>query len=253
MDAPQLPYDERVALDALAADLRRIFGVRLRSLVAYGLDGRRRNQSLLHTLAMVDRVTFEDLAACVPSSSRWRGMGLDVPLIVSREEFLRTLDVFPLEYSAILANHIVLEGAHPFDSIGVSEADLRRACEQQARSHLIHLREGFLESGGDPRDISRLIVDSAPAFRMLLANLEYLRRHGGAGVESVESVESNDASDHDLAEEAERTLGVPASVVTEVLASPSSATMIADPTALLSRYIGAAETIWTYVDRWRHA
>jgi hypothetical protein len=244
MDAPQLSYDERVALETLAADLRRIFGVRLRSVIAYGLDGRQRNGSPLHTLALVDRVTFEDLVACVPSSGRWRGMGLDVPLIISRDEFLRTLDVFPIEYSSILTNHIVLDGTHPFEGIGVSEADLRRACEQQARSHLIHLREGFLESGGDSRDMSRLIVDSAPAFRMLLASLEYLHRHGGTSV---------DASDHDLAEEAERTLGVPASVVSEVLASPSSATMIADPTALLSRYIAAAEAIWAYVDRWRHA
>jgi hypothetical protein len=245
MDAPELlPADERVALDVLAADLRRIFGVRLRSVVAYGLDGRRRNRSLLHTMAMVDRVTFDDLAACVPSASRWRGMGLDVPLIISRDEFLRTLDVFPLEYSDIISNHIVVHGEQPFGGVGVSGSDLRRACEQQARSHLIHLREGFLESGGDPRDISRLIADSAPSFRMLLANLESLQQPVGV---------RNDASDDDLAEEAERTLDVPASLVREVLASPSSATTIADPTALLSRYITAAEAIWAYVDRWRHA
>src|SRR5262245_11102387 len=145
MDASQLSADERAALDALTIDLRRIFGVRLRSVVAYGLDARRQNHSLLPTLVMVERVTFEDLAACAPSSRRWRALGLEVPLIISTEEFHRTLDIFPLEYSAILANHVVVDGTRPFEGLAVAEADLRRACEQQARSHLIHLREGFLD------------------------------------------------------------------------------------------------------------
>jgi hypothetical protein len=241
MDASQLSADERAALDALTTDLRRIFGVRLRSLIAYGLEARRQNHSLLNTLAMVERVTFEDLAACVPSSGRWRALGLEVPLIISRDEFHRTLDIFPLEYSGILANHIVVDGTQPFEGLAVAEVDLRRACEQQARSHLIHLREGFLESGGDSRDISRLIAASAPAFRALLVNLAYLRRHPGA----------REPDDHEIAEDAERSLGVSAELVREVLAAPASITTIADPTALLGRYIAAAEKIWTHMDRWR--
>ena len=241
MDASQLNAEERAAVDALTIDLRRIFGVRLRSLVAYGLASRRHNHSLLTTLAMVERVTFEDLAACVPSSGRWRAMGLEVPLIIGREEFHRTLDIFPLEYSAILANHVVVDGSRPFEGLAVAEADLRRACEQQARSHLIHLREGFLESGGDSRDISRLIAASAPAFRALLVNLAYLQRHPA----------SLEYDDHEIADDAERMLGVSAELVREVLAAPASITTIADPTALLGRYIAAAERIWTYVDQWR--
>ena len=242
MDASELDADERAALDALTIDLRRIFGVRLRSVVAYGLDARRRNHSPLPTLAMVERVTFDDLAACVPSSRRWRALGLEVPLIISREEFHRTLDIFPLEYTSILANHVVVDGTRPFEGLAVAEADFRRACEQQARSHLIHLREGFLESGGDSRDISRLIAASAAAFRALLVNLAYLQRHPGSG----------DHGDHEIAEDAARMLGVSAELVREVLAAPASITTIADPTALLGRYIAAAEKIWSHVDQWRH-
>ena len=244
MHASQLTADDRTALDALTADLRRIFGVRLRSLVAYGLEARRRNHSLLNTLAIVERVTFEDLAACVPASGQWRALGLEVPLVISLDEFRRTLDIFPIEYSDIIASHIVLDGTRPFDGIIVPEADLRRACEQQARSHLIHLREGFLESGGDSRDISRLIAVSAPAFRALLASLAHLHEHTRAG---------NDRDDHEVAEEAERTLGISAELVREVLSAPASMTTIADPMALLGRYIAAAEQIWAHMDRWRHA
>ena len=53
----------------------------------------------------------------------------------------------------------------PFAGIRVADADRRRGCELHAKSHLIHLREGFLETQGDARASSRLIAASAPAFR----------------------------------------------------------------------------------------
>jgi hypothetical protein len=105
-----------------------------------------------------------------------------------------------------------------------------------AKSHLIHLREGFLEAGGDPQTTARLISASARSFRALLANIARL-------------AEDLDA---DVAATAERQIGVSASVVREVLAAGAGNTStIAEPTALLSRYIEAAERVWEFVDSWR--
>lgn len=212
----------RAALDALAADLRRVFGARLQALVAYGdpsaADG-------WHTLALVDDIEFRDLAACVPLADRWRRAGLAEPLILSRHEFLRTLDVFPLEYGDIIAHHTVIDGGDPFEGVAVAEADLRRACELHAKSHLIHLREGFLESGGHAPAVSRLIGHSAAAFQTLLANVE--RLDPGAVSRA----------------------GIPDDLVREVATAAEST--IADPTALLSRYITAVERLWQQVDGWR--
>ena len=53
-----------------------------------------------------------------------------------------------------------------------------------------------------------------------------------------------------LASTIERMIGVPAPLVAEILASTGMST-IADPTALLARYIDASERIWRYVDGWR--
>ena len=52
----------------------------------------------------------------------------------------------------------VVAGANPFASLAVDPADLRRACEVQARSHLLHLREGFLETRGRADALAVLIV-----------------------------------------------------------------------------------------------
>ena len=234
MDSVSLSVDERAALDGLAAEVRRVFGARLRSIVAYGLDAPAVPR-LMHTLVLVDRLSFDDLVRCVPFVAGWRRRSLAVPLVLELEEFQRTLDVFPLEYGDIIAHHVLVAGTDHLSTSEVAAADIRRACELSAKSHLIHLREGFLETAGDPRAIARLIAESAPAFNTLLRNIARLA----------------DDDEPDMADTAERRLGVPADIVREVLsAGAGTRSDIAEPTALLSRYIEASERIWEYVDTW---
>jgi hypothetical protein len=184
----------------------------------------------------VERLGFDDLTQCAPLVSGWRRRSLAVPLILEREEFLRTLDVFPLEYGDIIAHHELVAGTDLFSTARVAPDDVRRACELGAKSHLIHLREGFLEAGGDPRTTGRLIGASAAPFRALLANIARLA----------------DDHDPDVAATAERQIGIPASLVRDVLSAGAGHTStIADPSALLSRYIAAAEQVWEFVDTWR--
>ena len=228
----------RTALQSMAADLRRVFGNRLVAVCAYGLTAADVDT---RSIVLVDRLTFDDFAACVPLAQRWDDDGLAVPLILERDEFERTLDVFPLEYGDIIATHVLVYGDEdPFEGIAVDIADLRRGCELQAKSHLIHLREGFLESGGDPRAVSALIAASAEGFRRLLVNMVALVTSGDR------------AAIEDLPAAAAQRLGVPNDLTREVLASAGTRpTTIADPTALLARYVGAVERIWEFVDEWK--
>jgi hypothetical protein len=207
---------------ALAADLRRIFGSRLQSVVAYRGD---HDDDGVHTLALVEAITFSDLAACAPRTVDWRKAGAAAPLILTKDEFLRTLDVFPLEYGGIIANHEVVVGEDVLAGLRVGDADLRRGIELQAKSHLIHLREGYIESGGAPKAVGRLIAASAPALASLLANL---RRLDPAAAERS---------------------GITGELFREIAAAAD--TTIADPSPLLARYLGAVERLWQEVDRWR--
>jgi hypothetical protein len=235
MDTRSLSADERSALDLLARDLRQVFGTRLQALVAYGLDAPA-DPPVVHSLGLVDRLSFEDLAACVPLATNWHRRGLPVPLLLEVEEFRRTLDAFPLEYGEIIAEHVHVVGSDPFAGATVSPADIRRACEQLAKSQLIHLREGYLETGGDSRAVAALVAASAASFRALLSNLARLT--------------GDDLGD--LAAAAERRMGVPADLVRDIMAAGrGTRDTIAEPTALLKRYVEALERIWEYVDTWQ--
>jgi hypothetical protein len=222
MESATISPAERARLDAFVSDLRRIFATRLESVVAYALD-RRDPSDALHTLVLAETVVFEDLAACRSRMPEWERSGLATPLILTRHEFLRSLDVFPIEYGAIIRSHLVITGTDPFAGCTVREADLRRAVELQAKSHLIHLREGFLEAGTGEDAIGQLIAGSLPAYRTLLAHLERLNPEVAGRQEST----------------------------MRLLQELSVEDTIADQTTLLQRYIADVERIWRLVDTWR--
>lgn len=156
---------------SLERDLRSIFGSRLKSIVAYGHGAVREPD---RTLVIVDHPGIEDLRAIADRIAAWHDTGLATPLVLAAHEFARSLDAFPYEFGAILSNHALVAGDDPFEGLRVDPADLRRACEVQARSHLLHLREDYLETAGRSDALADLIVRSAPAFVSLVANVKRL-------------------------------------------------------------------------------
>ena len=220
--------------DHLVAALRGIFGDRLRSVVAYGLDG---GESLA-SLALVASVTIADLEACAARAHGWQRDRIATPLLLPEEEFRRSLDAFPLEYAEIIRAHEVLFGANPFNGTTIERGDLRRACETQIKSHLVHLREGFIEAGGTPRGIADLVTASAPAFGALLRNIARLN----GSVASDRATATRDGA---------RAAQLPDAVVTDILAlEQPSALKATDAARLFPEYLAAVEQLARYVDTW---
>jgi hypothetical protein len=148
--------------DTLAADLAQIFGQRMRMLAVFGND--------THTCAVVETLTLDDLDRCAAMDARWKQLRLDTPLFLIEGDLPRALDAFPLELSEIIATRQIIAGSDVFTGLSIAKADLRRACEVQARAHLLHLREGYIEAAGDARQVDSLVAAAAPPFRALLIN-----------------------------------------------------------------------------------
>src|SRR5262245_59172527 len=137
----------RSAVNALVTDLQRVFGERLESLVVYGPHADNGGgHDPVHCLALVASLSAPDLAACADAWGTWRRHGLATPLILPSHEFHRSLDAFPLEYGEIIRAHVAVLGSDPFAAATVDRGDLRRACETQVKSHLVHLRQAFIET-----------------------------------------------------------------------------------------------------------
>jgi hypothetical protein len=239
----------------LERDLREIFGARLQSFVAYGLRGHAAphadnhthgehhvERPLTHTLAIAATLTAEDLRACAGRVKKWDAGGLATPLLLAAHEFERSLDAFPLEFGAIVADHVLVSGKNPFEGVRVDRADVRRACEVQARSHLLHLREGYLEARENHDALAVLIVQSAAPFAALLAAIARLQSASGAAAGDAA------ASGRHI----ERLLDLPGGVVTDVvrLAGVTEISS-AEATRIFPAYLDAVERLVAFVDGWK--
>ena len=240
---PQFSKSQQRAVESLAHDLQTIFGPRLVSLVAF--PGHQADGSV-HSCALVEDLTFRDLTASLPVTESWHHRGTSVPLLLSPAEFRRTLDIFPLEYATMMADYAVIYGTDPFAGVSIPVEDIRRSVEGLAKSHLIHLREAFLESHGETMRIADLIAASAAPLRALLTCIARLPESGSGPVDTASP------SDESLAAMAEQRMRISRSLIRAVLAtSASGASTIEDPSHLLGPYIDASKRIWEYVDRWR--
>jgi hypothetical protein len=229
------------AADTLVRDLGGIFRGRLQSIVVYGgqVDGNA--TAPLQSLALVSSLSADDLAACAHLSGEWTRAGIGTPLILPDGEFRASLDVFPLEYGEIVRAHTLVYGSDPFTGVTISSGDLRLACEAQAKSHLLHLRQGYVQTGGRLPAVARLVTQSAPAFAALLRNVGRLT--------GVHTSDRMDATRHGA-----RAAGLSSDIVDAILALESpSALPASDPARLFPDYLAAVERLAAAVDQWRAA
>ena len=228
--------DSRAVIRPVVDDLQRIFGERLDAVVIYGA----RRHGPVPSLVLVKSLTIEDLTSCATRTSAWRRAGAATPLVLTPSDFARSLDAFPIEYGEILTAHDVVFGRNPFDGLSVKREDLRRACEVQVKSHLVHVREDYLEGGGRPADVELLVRESAPGFVVVLRHLARLD-----GVPATTNAE--------IADYATRRIRLDERLIDNMLALADAEDVSApvDPAKMFPSYLEAVEKLAAFVDRWR--
>jgi hypothetical protein len=220
------------ALSLVLRDLQRIFGDRLVALVAHS-PGHQPQASL----ALVTSLTVDDLSACAAAAAAWQRAGAATPIVIPRDEFAQSLDTFPVEFGEILVRHETVWGADPFAGLQVQPQDLRRACEGQVRSLLLHLREDYMEAAGSRAAVDSLMREAAPRFRQLL---RLVTRLEGAAV-----------ADDGLAHFAAGPLGLDAATVSDLLHLADRDRDTVDAVKLFPACVAAVERLARYTDTWR--
>jgi hypothetical protein len=144
-----------------------------------------------------------------------------------------------LEYGEIVRAHERVFGDDPFVGVAIAPDDLRRACETQIKSHLVHLREAFIESGGKPGAVASLVRASAPAFTVLLRNVARL-----TGVITNDRAEATRLG--------ARAVHISEHLVADLLSLEHTRGVVAvDSARLFPEYLAASEQLAHAVDTWR--
>jgi hypothetical protein len=232
-----MPSSLTSPLGTLVADLQRVFGPRLLSVVAYG---RVQADGLQPSLALVSSLTQDDLDRCAALVGAWHTSGASTPLLLPRDEFAQSLDSFPVEFGEIIAEHKAVYGDDPFAGLVVAHTDLRRAAEVLARSLLLHVRENYLEAEGRTAGVEDLVTAAAPGFAALL---RLLARLDGAPHGTIAELDAF----------ASTRLHLDARLAGDLLhlAEPSGSGI--DAARLFPGLLASLETVTLHVDRWRAA
>lgn len=231
----------KMTLDQLVAQLRSAFGQELRSVVLYGsaATGEAVRNSDQNVLVLVDALDVDRLNAVGAVVRAWGDAGNPPPFTLTLDEWRRSADVFPVEYSDILERHRVLYGEPPFDGIRILPGDLRWQLELEAMGKLLHLRQGVLAAAGEGKRQVELLEVSKSA--MLVLFRATMRLH--------DRTPSHDALE--VARDTAAIAGFSATPFERVIrhVRKEQAIKPAEAGAVLAEYVRGIELLVTYLDR----
>jgi hypothetical protein len=164
-----------MTLDELVAQLQKVYGTQLRSVVLYGSGAAGEHipkRSDYNVLVIVDELTMQHLRTGAAVARAWGEDGNPPPLTLTRDEWRGSSDIFPMEYADILERHRVLYGSPPFDGISVERRNLRLQLEHEAMGKLLKLRQGILASGGEPKALIELLAASLSTIMIIFRAAE---------------------------------------------------------------------------------
>lgn len=122
----------------------------------------------VNLLLVLEGATPEVLAALTGPFAGWARSHQPPPLLLTRPEWRRAADVFPVEITDIRSAYRLLRGDDPIAEVAVRPADLRAALERDLRGRLLRLRQGYVALAADPGALAGLARDTAPSVVVLL-------------------------------------------------------------------------------------
>jgi predicted nucleotidyltransferase len=125
-------------------------------------------RSDINLMLVLEQLTAPVLRSLSRAFTAWRKATREPPLILSRAEWDRASDAFPIEITDMRLSYQVLRGSDPLAGVQVDLADLRKALEREFRGKLLRLRQGYATYAPEPGALGSLGLQSAATVLVLL-------------------------------------------------------------------------------------
>lgn len=157
-------------VDPFLAETDRVLG-QAYSAVLYGSAARGDyipGRSDINLMLVLDQLTPATLRSLSHGFTTWRKSIGEPPLILSRPEWNRANDAFPIEITDMRLSYRVLRGSDPLEGVQIDLTDLRKALEREFRGKLLRLRQGYATFAPEPAALGSLGLQSAATILVLL-------------------------------------------------------------------------------------
>ncbi|MCU0581966.1 MAG: hypothetical protein MUF26_05885 [Syntrophales bacterium] len=162
----------------ITGQLQTAFGKDLQSIVLYGSGASKAyvpGRSDLNFLVMVTEEGMKNMKRLHDLIGGWQKRRITTPLIMSKTFLENALDVYPVEFLTMQAQHVLVYGDDPLSALAFDRTCLRLQLEREIKGKLLHLRQGYLDSEGQAKKLRDLIRISLVAFLSLFAAILYLK------------------------------------------------------------------------------
>jgi predicted nucleotidyltransferase len=232
------------AFNHLVGDLKATHGDNLTAVVLYGSAASGdfvQLESDYNLLIALERITPEDLRLAQAPMREWQRLGHPLPVYFTFAELHDAADVFPIEFHQMERARVVLYGRDPFETVIISDDNLRHQTEYELRSKLTQLRRLYIPASASAARLRELMSDSLSSFATLFAPVLLL--HG----------EEPPVLKRDIVSATARLLGLDGEVLERVfeLREAGDATALGEreADALFASYMAQVERVIEDVDR----
>lgn len=184
IDLQRIPVAARHELEALLMEVLEISGDVIEGVYLIGAacsEDFIPGQSSINTLFLLRREVLLFVQAMASLGSQLAGPNVVAPVILTREDIFRSLDVFPVEFLDWRSQHlnIYFDGEEEglLANLEIDSEHLRLQCERELRVRLLGLRENYIASGGIDQGILSLFSHTIPSYFPLLKAMLHLGGH----------------------------------------------------------------------------
>jgi predicted nucleotidyltransferase len=236
-----IPKKPEEIFEPFCADFKALYGDDLLSVILYGSCARGEyipKKSDINFMLLLSENGITQLGGALKTVQKWRRRAVATPLFLTHAYIQTSIDTFPIELLNFQSAYRVLLGEDPLSSIVFNHRMLRLQCERELKGKLLHLREQFLETGGNTRCIKNLIARSLPTFFAIFQGVVFL--HG-------KPLQSNRA---DLLNAMQQMIGLDEALFADLYAVRDDRKRLsgAEALALMQRYIDEVRRLAMAVD-----
>ena len=132
-------------------------------------------RSDINLLLILESAAPERIRSLRDVFGEWTHVSRQPPLLLTRAEWMRAADAFPIEITDIKSAYRVLRGTDLVAALTVNPGDLRGQLEHELRGKVIRLRQAFAVHSADPASLARVAIATIGSYLVLLRSTLALR------------------------------------------------------------------------------
>jgi hypothetical protein len=174
----KIPKNPEEIFPAMTDDFKKIFGNDLLSIILHGSGARGEyipGKSDINFLIVLSQAGIRYIDKAIAMLGQWRKRNVAIPLFMTKEEILSSLDSYPVEFLTMKENHGLVYGSDILSTLSIEYGPLRLQCERELKGKIFNLRSGLIETEGNAKRIRELIKVSLNAFISVFKALLYLK------------------------------------------------------------------------------